>query len=344
MRRARHALAVPLVLAPLAAAACTSGAAYTVYSENDLYGAGNRDRYYTNGLRVTGLYTAAETPEALSDLAAAVPSVSRHSVTQVGWVAGQDIYTPADTSRGDPDPHDRPYAGWLYAGVLIAKAVHADDDAVPEDRRSEGDRVHVLEVDVGVVGPPSLAAQTQISFHHLIGVDRPNGWSHQLRFEPGLDVKYEYRRRFAAGAMPLSGVWDLIAGGGASLGNVRGQLAAGAMARWGNDLRRDFGPNTIHSTAVDVSDGRRGADPRWYGFAGYEGRVVGWNLFLDGNTFRDSPSVPSNPLVGEFRAGVALEWNAFRLAYTHIVRSLEFRGQDGFDAYGSIALTWEAQF
>ena len=326
-----------VVLVPVALASCSSGAAYTLYTENDYFGTSNSDQHYTNGLRVTGLYSAPDTPQGLSNLAEAIPSVSPHAITQIGWVAGQEIYTPAETDRKVPDPEDRPYAGWLYAGVLVAKAGQAADGPA-------GERVHVFEVDIGVTGPPSLAAQSQISFHHRIDEERPQGWRHQIGFEPGIDAEYEYRYRLAAGPSSLGGEWDLLGGVGAAIGNVSGRISAGAMARWGNELRRDFGPNTIHSTAVDVSDGNHRTDPRWYGFVGYEGRVVGWNLFLDGNTFRDSPSVNSNPLVGELRAGVVLEWNSFRFAYTHIVRSREFEGPDDFDVYGSIALTWEAAF
>jgi hypothetical protein len=342
MRTVRGVSAVgSLALVALATvcASCASGAAYTLYSENDVFAVGNRDRYYTNGLRLTGLHSADATPDVVRAAAESLPDVSATATTQIGWVLGQDIYTPADTSLDPPDEDDRPYGGWLYAGVLVSKAVKAEEGPA-------GDFVHVLELDLGVVGPPSLADQTQVSFHHVIGSPRPQGWRYQLGFEPAAVATYEHRRRLLQGdAVPLvGGEWDAIGVGGLALGTVFTHASLGGMFRWGSDLRRDFGPNTIHSTAVDVPDAGSGCETRWYVFGGAEGRAVARNIFLDGNTWRDSPSVERDPWVGELRAGIALEWNGLRFSYTHAMRSGEFDGQDGSQAYGSLALTFGIDF
>ena len=289
----------------LGASACASGTAYTICTENDYFGLGDRDRYYTNGLRVSGLHRAEATPDLVRDLAESLPALAPQATTQVGWVAGQDVYTPSDTQPDPPDPADRPYAGWLCAGVLVSKAVQAEDGPAAD---------FVDVVDLGVVGPQSLAEQAQTSCHHAIGLDRPQGWRHQLGFEPGVVLQYEHRHRLAAGEEALlGGSWDVIGMAGANVGNVF--THASALARWGSGLRRDFGPNTIHSTAVDVPDGVFVDSPRGCRFAGAEGR-----------------------------AGIALEWRSFRVAYTHVLRTKEFRGQPDREAYGSISLTWEVNF
>lgn len=338
IRAARAAVLVPSALFCLTACA---GAATTLTSENDLYSIGNRDRWYTNGLRLAAVYAAEATPPIVRDVAERIPRVSEDETTQIGWIAGQDMYTPGDTSRDPPDPSDRPYGGWLYAGVLVSKATRSDDGP-------EGDRVHVLEVDLGVVGPPSLAGQTQVSYHHLIDADRPQGWEYELRYEPGIVVQYEQRRRLLAGGTSLSaafaGEWDVIGVLDLTAGNVFTHGSIGAMGRWGNQLRRDFGPSTIHSTAVEVPHLTGGREFHWYVFGGVEGRAVARNLFLDGNTWRDSPSVDKEPFLAEVRAGVAVEWGSFRFTYTSIGRTREFEGQPEPEAFGSIALTYETQF
>lgn len=330
----------------VAAAACVllggcAGAATTITTENDLYSLGNRDRWYTNGIRATGVYDADQTPLLVRDLATRLPRVSRDDTTQIGWIAGQDMYTPGDTSLDPPPGTDRPYAGWLYVGVLVSKATRAEDGP-------EGDRVHVLEVDLGVVGPPSLAGQTQVSYHHLIDVDRPQGWRHQLRFEPGIVAQYQQRRRLLAGGTALTkafaGEWDLIGVFDLTAGNIFTHTSIGAIGRWGNELRRDFGPSTIHSTAVDVPHLTTTRDFRWYLFGGVEGRAVARNVFLDGNTWRDSPSVDKEPLLAEWRAGLAVEWGSFRLTYTNVNRTREFEGQESGASFGSVGLTFERQF
>lgn len=326
------------ILVPLAAAGCATGAEATVYSENDVYAVGNRDRYYTNGLRASFVHAAQDAPDLVREIAEALPEVSREETTQIGWIAGQEMYTPSNTRRDPPNPLDRPYGGWLYAGVLVSKAVRHEDAPA-------GDRVDVLEVDLGVVGPPSLAERTQISFHHVIDSPRPNGWDHQLRFEPGIVATYEHRRRVLAFPGPLlGGDCDAIGVAGASLGNVFTHGTASAIFRWGTSLPRDFGPNTIHSTAVAVPDEGEAGGLRAYVFGGAAGRAVARNLFLDGNTFRDGPEVDSKTLVGELRAGIVVAWGPLRLGYTHIIRTREFDRQPGRFAYGSVALTWDAEF
>jgi hypothetical protein len=76
----------------------------------------------------------------------------------------------------------------------------------------------------------------------------------------------------------------------------------------------------------------------WSVFAGLEGRAVGRNIFLDGNTFRDSPSVDKKYFVGDANIGVALTYGRTQLTYTLNWRSEEFQGQDKPDIFGAIGL------
>lgn len=78
----------------------------------------------------------------------------------------------------------------------------------------------------------------------------------------------------------------------------------------------------------------------WYLFAGIEGRAVARNIFLDGNTFRDSRNVDKEPLVGDLQFGIAITWRNLRLGYTHVLRKREFKGQGGRrDDFGAISLS-----
>jgi lipid A 3-O-deacylase len=78
----------------------------------------------------------------------------------------------------------------------------------------------------------------------------------------------------------------------------------------------------------------------WYLFAGSQGRAIGRNMFLDGNTFRDSHSVDSKLFVADFQAGVAIAYGAARLSVAQIWRTKEFDGQDGHDEFGAVNLSW----
>jgi hypothetical protein len=75
-------------------------------------------------------------------------------------------------------------------------------------------------------------------------------------------------------------------------------------------------------------------------FAGVEGRAVARDIFLDGNTFRDSPSVDKENFVGDFEIGIAATYGSMRASFTQIYRTKEFKGQKGNDRFGAISLSW----
>ena len=65
---------------------------------------------------------------------------------------------------------------------------------------------------------------------------------------------------------------------------------------------------------------------------------MGRNLFLDGNTFAEGPSVPKRWAVGTAEAGLVLVFGPVWLAYSHVLLSPEYRGQEGPDDYGSAVM------
>ena len=64
------------------------------------------------------------------------------------------------------------------------------------------------------------------------------------------------------------------------------------------------------------------------------------DIFLDGNTFRDSHSVDKEPLVGDLAAGVSVNWKNTALTYSYVLRSKEFKAQEDEQLFGSVSLNW----
>lgn len=110
-----------------------------------------------------------------------------------------------------------------------------------------------------------------------------------------------------------------------AIGNVFTYGNAGITLRYGKRLPNDFGPPRIQPGLLGSGEFLPGSDFSWYLFAGIEGRAVARNIFLDGNSFRDSRSVDKFPLVGDLQYGVVLDWPSIRLTYTLVVRSREYR-------------------
>ena len=93
---------------------------------------------------------------------------------------------------------------------------------------------------------------------------------------------------------------------------------------------------------IDDYDPRVGPRRSWsfFVFAGGDGRAVARNIFLDGNTFRDSPSVDKEPFVGDAFYGLGVVMGRWQLTYMDAVRSLEFEAQQGKNYYGSVMLSY----
>jgi hypothetical protein len=335
----RHVALIALTLlgaavAPAPARAIDLGWTLSVIEEDDFYTPDNRDRHYTHGIRIVGTSGDVQDPmwlrpfQWLPLFPDGGPSASR----RYEILGGQNMYTPEDTMRSSPDPRDRPYAGWLYGGVGLLQ----DTDTRQFDR---------FAITIGTIGPSSGAGQVQTKWHTLIATDRPNGWNAQLRDEPTLDL---YRERKWRLHRPLGSALEVDALPQVSLrlGNVYDYVGAGAMVRVGRNLKVDYGPPRIDenlgSTYVNPANGDGGW--AWYMFLGTEGRLVGRNIFLDGNSFERSPSVAKEVAVADAMAGAAVVYQHFRLAYTYVYRSNEFERQGHPDHYGSINLTARLAF
>lgn len=326
-------LAAAAVAEPAACPAVAGGArpcdpygSLSINWENDWFG-GN-DRHYTNGVRST--YVSPEhaplSPNWVSTLGRAIPFFPDGASYRYSIAIGQAIFTPEDPARRDLIRDDRPYAGWLYTNLSLL----ADS----------GRTFDTLTLSLGVVGPSAKGEEVQNGIHRLIRDVEFEGWDNQLKDEPALLVTYERQWRSPFGR--ISPYVDYLPHAGVALGNVFTYGAVGGTVRIGTGLGADAGPVRMRpsgasSAYVAGSDGLRA-----YVFAGVEGRAVLRNIFLDGNTFTDSPSVDKRFFVGDLQIGAAVmvDWPLpMQISYTHVFRSPEFEGQKGTDSFGSLAVT-----
>ncbi len=293
--------------------------------ENDIFGGTDQD--YTNGIRIDYL-------SARNDL----PLWGRLARSGLGWLTdandwyvsyavGQNLYTPGDISLVVPPADDRPYAGFLYGSFGIV----ADS----------GDQLDTIALDIGVVGPAALGEQTQSFVHEVIDAQEPNGWDFQLRNEPGFRLLWERKYRFLYDFEPgLFGLQvDAAPHFSMALGNVDTSGALGLTMRIGDRLEDNYGPPRIRPAVSGPGFFQPVNGFGWYFFASAEARAVGRNIFLQGNTFRDGvDGVDPRRLVGDFQAGIALQFEGVEVTYTQVFRTEEFKGQDGLAKFGSVHL------
>lgn len=312
--------------------------AISVVSENDKYFAGT-DRHYTNGVRLSflGETRLDESPAFVQKVAEYVPTLhgeaARLQSYKVGVSLGQNIYTPSDTETTAPIPGERPYAGWLY-GELTFQAQSADSRLL-----------RVVDLTFGVVGPGALGRQAQNQVHRWLGLPPANGWVNQLHNELGLLLTWERRYRVGKVNLPIAGLQsDLIVRGGVSLGNVRTNLAAGFAVRLGWWLPTDFGTDLIRPAGGSIASAHRYSA---YFFGNTETRLVARDIFLDGNTWRDSASVSKRPVVADLNVGFVVRLpiagphlKGLQFAYTQNYRTKEFYGQRQRDVFGSLGISF----
>ena len=307
------------------------GPVRTIIEENDLLV--KTDRHYTQGTKVSSLYADDTLPGWLASLAKHIPRIGMgdgQGPNKHGYELGQSIFTPADLKTKQILKTDRPYAGWLYTGMILQRRGMLEEWPVLES----------FQIDVGIIGPHSLAEDAQIGVHEFRGFDIPRGWRHQLHDEPGLALKYQRSWLFSPSSEGPRWV-DLIPQAGLSLGNVETSFRVGTLFRLGVNLPHDFGISTISSLATTEGGWSEGQSTGRYGFYVFgaaESWTVLYTVFLDGNTFRRSPSVEKRPFVAEVKYGAVLVLNRFELALTYVFRTPQFVGQTRDDAYGSIML------
>lgn len=295
--------------------------------ENDFIGNGE-DSDYTNGVRLTYFDVETPMPPIIDILAEAIPTFDINQTTSTFFTLGQNLYTPSNINIRQNQNADRPWAAWLYGSVGLATVTknHLDE----------------LEFTLGIVGPEALGEQTQKFVHrHITDSDIPKGWSNQLSFEPGFIGSWRRRwpvwyaknwNDFRVRVEPDINV---------SLGNIYTYAGTGATISISPNKRliQDTPPRVRPAMAgtgfFDTPDKKLS----WSLFAGLDGRAMARNIFLDGNTFKDSHSVDKKHLVADANIGAALTYDDYRLSYTLNYRTKEFDGQSDPSVFGSLTLT-----
>ena len=294
----------------------------SLYVENDsrfLKPNGNTDRHYTHGTKI--VYLTQPDWQWLQNYAkwdAALPDESVDTV--VGFFFGQNIYTPDHIS--DPalrKPKDQVFAGWLYTGIFAERAT----DNLLEH----------IELNIGVIGPSSLAEQAQRSIHKLLNSDVPRGWDNQLRDELAADVTVMRQQRLLLdGWLKPTDKKDVIAEYGFTAGSVHRHALAGLTVRYGFNLGKTFGPGRLELPS-GISTLRQTDERSGYLFARAGAKAVDYNRFLSGLT--------AEPLVGEFQVGAVYQHNNLSVGYSQTFFTRAYKQQTANDSYGALTVSWQ---
>jgi len=315
---------------------------FNLYFENDLFS--ETDQNYTNGLRASWIspdlvdyIDDPSLPQWLRSLNKRLTffnSSSKGLQRNLVFAFGQTIYTPEDVLATNTVANDRPYAGWMFASVAFQSKNQANLDT--------------LQIDLGIVGPAALGQEAQDLIHDIRGFDKFQGWDNQLKNELGLVLLYEHKQK-VFNEVPRDGElgFDVITHAGIALGNVATYINAGGEVRIGWLIPNDFGTSAVRAGGDNSAPGVNW-DPRFdypdkwgfHFFASFELRAVAQDIFLDGNTFRDSHSVSRKVLVADAAVGVSSVIGRVKVSYAQVFKSKEFKSQNSGHSYGSLSLSY----
>lgn len=317
---------------------------FTFVWENDKFA--GTDKNYTNGNRLnfTQPVQDAGRSAAIADFFLRSTRANDRILFN-GLALGQSIFTPEDTQATGPLPGQHPYAGWLYgeASVIAANLCKSSRDRSEDCVRG----AESIALQVGIVGPSAKGEFVQNNFHRLIGVDPARGWANQLDNEIGINVLYDRRwqlHHWRVGTVesmtgPTTLGIDLVPSYGWAAGNILTQASAGVTLRLGTGLNEMDLPARVRPSTPGAGI-FGGTGFAWYLFASAEGRAVARDIFLDGNTFRDSLHVDKRPFVADFQLGAVVRWDNIELTYTYVTRTEEYETQGSAQQFGSVGITY----
>jgi len=249
---------------------------------------------------------------------------------------GQSMYTPADIDSPLFIPTDRPYAGWLYAGLSCMSYNSVECRSV--------------EVQVGPTGTFAKADKTQSWWHTTIHIHLPQGWRYQEKARLGFNWSADRRRVLLKHYPQGKRREDLSLRYGYAAGNVLDYVNASLTWRYGHNMPPAWGAEkmtqVLSEYAAALQDSGSATDNQFRQprsgvavFATYEERAVVYNYFLSNNIPNATLRITRRTRVVDLEWGVQAYWRPLALSWRNVNRSAEFEPGDAWHRYSSIALS-----
>lgn len=302
---------------------------FTFTFQNDVFL--NRDFGYTNGIGLT--FGKGPFLSFTGNVNPLVDRLSRNlyirtmpnKVHGIANMFFQRMQTPEDLTISTAQLEDFPYVGLL----ALQTTLYAYD-------RNQSDQFSSY---LGVVGPAALADESQTLVHKIVGAEEPQGWDTQIDNElvfklEAVRVKKIYRSQYAENRG-----FDVLGIGHLGLGTISSEALVGLAVRWGSNL--DFSHATF-SLQPDrqVNSLTLSASNNFFTFIGVQGGYFANDIMIDGNTFRDSQSLPLRHGYNQVSAGVVFKYG--KLSYVAQVTDANSRSTSTSERlqYGAFSITW----
>ncbi|MFV2059837.1 MAG: lipid A deacylase LpxR family protein [Gammaproteobacteria bacterium] len=248
---------------------------------------------------------------------------------------GQYMQTPSTLTTPDLIPNDVPYAGAL----IVSRTWYAFND----------DEFRGFEANFGVVGPASLAEQSQEIVHKLTGSTKPEGWNNQLDNQAIINFGAMYKKKVFRTDPASDYQFDAAIDVNAVLGNLFTAADLKLESRFGYNMPKGFTytPSNIGRFMLYDATLPR-ANPKHfslYGSLQYIATANAHTYFFDADQVKDNYTIESETFVEFVMLGVHYlykNWGAhFTLVFTSDVLKKESTiSEDTNVNYGDIVIEY----
>lgn len=288
--------------------------------ENDYFSfpGGSTDRYYTNGIRIDYFYSS----EKRNLLSSVLFSISDEQ-NIYGWGLSQNMFTPSEIDVDTVQYGDRPYAGSLFAIHSLSSY-----DFVKRIKLTS-------ELYIGVLGPLSLAGETQNVIHRLINSTIPQGWDNQI---PN-DIVLNYNLHFENEIIYIPEKLLITRTADAFLGTMYDAVGAGLTLKMGRI-------ENYLDKGGEFSDSKKF---RFYIMLKPSVRAIYYNALLQGGFITNQRKAYEGYKLGKDEIerinvftefGVVLKKSNFEIMFLQKMRTAQFKGGNAVE-FGSITLTFK---
>jgi len=304
--------AVIILLSATATIAQTFKNEFGFRSDNDSYLAQGSDRYYTNGLFIH--FRRAVNQQTLKEgLEKKIYEIT----------AGQEIYNPYSGSAADPARHDRPFAGYLYAGGALSWFYTKES-------------ILKTSVELGTTGPNSLAESGQELLHNTVGFYELSGWDYQIKNALTINFSAQYTRLLHRSSNKAT---EFSFEGYANVGTTFSGAGAGILFRAGG-LNQLF--NSAYTNSVIGNNAKTKAlvKREVFFYAKPQLNIVAYDATIQGSMFNNNDPVTFGikPIVFAQQIGFNYSSQRFTVDFGMIFKTKEIKSRAKAHQYGSISM------
>ncbi len=287
------------------------------------------DGNYSNGMifgweSIATQYNAQSSPN-IKNWQQVIMFAQSNATRAWGLKVSQRMWTPEEIKVTDPQPLDRPYAGFLEFEQHVA--LYSSDLAQKS------------WFSLGVIGPASGTEQLQGSIHKLLGASTPEGWSYQIENTATVQLAYEVDYLLFRHPAPFNSQWEISAFNHNSLGNFRSDINVGLTLRWGANLEQSFGRLSSHFGHV----GNQLTQAQPHSLLFFTRTQVGHrfnDLTIDGDLPYDS-QVEFNPHLASVSTGLIYSFSNMAVTWSFNFYNKEYLNDDKeWHGYGLLQFSW----